>query len=112
MTILFVNYVCTSGKHYPLEFRRFQSAAMRGHGRNLPGPHAVVLPTDRLGLRTKENSGVFAFDSYFTNAENLNHIHSKQDKDAHPRGYVGDLKFNRKLEWKGKEIARPTPWRR
>src|SRR5207253_5314117 len=35
-------------------------------------------------------------------AENLNHIHSKNDGFGRPRGYVGDLKTNRKLQWKGK----------
>src|SRR3989304_6237337 len=51
-----------------------------------------------------EIPGNFTFDSYFTNAEILNHIHSKKDRFGRPRGYVGDLKFNRKLEWKGKII--------
>ena len=46
----------------------------------------------------------FAIDSYFTNAAVLNHIHGKQDHFGQPRGYVGDLKINRKLEWKGKII--------
>jgi hypothetical protein len=40
-------------------------------------------------------------DSYFTCAEILNHIDGKQDRWGRPRGYVGDLKSNRKLEWKG-----------
>jgi hypothetical protein len=43
-------------------------------------------------------------DSYFTNAEILNHIHGKTDPSGRSRGYVGDLKSNRKLEWKGKII--------
>ena len=41
---------------------------------------------------------------YFTHAEILNHIHSKPDRFGRPRGYVGDLKTNRKLEWKGRTI--------
>ena len=48
--------------------------------------------------------GDFAFDCYFTNAEILNHIHGKKDRFGRPRGYVGDLKTNRKLEWKGRII--------
>lgn len=40
-------------------------------------------------------------DSEFTNAETLNHIHGKQDRLRRPKGYVGDLKANRKLEWRG-----------
>lgn len=41
--------------------------------------------------------GDFAFDCYFTNAEILNHINGTG------RGYVGDLKFNRKVWFKGVE---------
>jgi uncharacterized protein YndB with AHSA1/START domain len=56
----------------------------------------------------------FAFDSYFTNAEILNHVHGKTDRFGRPRGYVGDLKFNRKLQWKGQilkasELAASIP---
>ena len=42
--------------------------------------------------------GDFAFDSYFTNAASLNHVQSTE------RGYVGDLKFNRKVWFKGREL--------
>ena len=48
--------------------------------------------------------GTFAFDSYFTNALVLNHIHGKLLADGQPRGYVGSLKFNRKLQYKGREV--------
>ncbi len=43
-------------------------------------------------------------DCYFTSAEVLNHIHSQKDRLGRPRGYVGDLKTNCKLEWKGRTI--------
>ena len=46
----------------------------------------------------KDIPGDFAFDSYFTCAANLNHIH------GYSRGYVGDLKFNRKILFKGQEL--------
>jgi hypothetical protein len=46
--------------------------------------------------------GTFAIDTYFTNAPTLNHIHSKQLGNGQPRGYVGALKFNRKLEYQGR----------
>ena len=39
--------------------------------------------------------GDFAFDCYFSSVECLDHIHS------HERGYVGALKSNRKVEFKG-----------
>jgi hypothetical protein len=48
--------------------------------------------------------GSFAIDSYFTNAPILNHIHSKQLGNGQPRAYVGSLKFNRKLEYKGRVL--------
>ena len=48
--------------------------------------------------------GDFTFDSDLSNAENLNHIHSKQDGAGRSRGDVGDLKTNRKLEWKGRTL--------
>jgi hypothetical protein len=43
-------------------------------------------------------------DCYFTCAEILNHIHGQTDRSGQPRGYVGDLKTNRKLEWKGRTL--------
>ena len=42
--------------------------------------------------------GTFAFDSYFTNAPICNHI------AGHARAYVGDLKFNRKVWFRGTEL--------
>jgi Transposase DDE domain len=42
--------------------------------------------------------GDFTFDCYFTNAAILNHLHGKE------RGYVGDLKFNRKVWFQGREL--------
>ena len=52
----------------------------------------------------RKNPGEFTMDCYFTSAEVLNHIHGKMDQFGRPRGYVGDLKTNRKLEWKGQTI--------
>ena len=43
-------------------------------------------------------------DCYFTGAEVLNHVHAKTDRFGRPRGYVGDLKTNRNLEWKGRIV--------
>ena len=57
----------------------------------------------------REIPGDFTFDSYFTSAKVLNHIQSTQ------RGYVGDLKLNRKVVYEGREqklqdVARQIPW--
>ena len=50
---LFVNYVGTSGKHYPLEFRLFrkQEICEASEG-TVPQPYRLVLRVDRLGMRT------------------------------------------------------------
>ena len=48
--------------------------------------------------------GDFTMDCYFTSAAVLNHIHAKANRLGRPPGYVGDLKTNRNLEWKGRII--------
>jgi hypothetical protein len=101
---LFANYVCTSGKHYPLEFRLFRkqevSEALKEPFRN----HTVLCCELIDWVCERQIPGDFTMDSYFTCAEILNHIHGKQDRLGRSRGYVGDLKSNRKLEWKGRII--------
>jgi hypothetical protein len=101
---LFVNYVCTSGKHYPLEFRLFRKQEVcRAIGE--PFRNHTKLCCELIDwVCEREIPGDFAFDCYFTNAEILNHIHDKKDRLGRPRGYVGDLKTNRKLEWRGRII--------
>jgi SRSO17 transposase len=101
---LFANYVCTSGKHYPLEFRRFRKRELCEAAQIKFVNHTELFCQLIDWVCERNIPGDFTFDSYFTNAENLNHIHSKQDKFDRPRGYVGDLKTNRKLEWKGKIV--------
>lgn len=112
--ILFVNYVCTSGKHYPLEFLRFrkrdqceaEGTEFRNH---------TKLCCDLIDWVCERGiPGDFTWDSYFTNAEIQNHVHSKPDRWGRSRGYVGDVKLNRKVEWKGQvlrvdEMARQIP---
>jgi hypothetical protein len=98
---LFVNYVCTNGKHYPLEFRRFQKQDLC-EALETPFKDHTVLCQELIDYVCQHNiPGTFAFDIYFTNAPILNYIHSKQLGTGMPRGYVGSLKFNRKLEYKG-----------
>jgi DDE superfamily endonuclease len=101
---LIVNYVCTSGKHYPLDFRRFQkreACASRG----LPFRDHTVLSQELIDeVCAAGIPGTFTFDSYFTNAPILNHVHSKWLGNGQRRGYVGSLKFNRKLEYRGQII--------
>jgi len=99
---LIVNYVCTSGKHYPLEFRRFQKqdycASLK-----IPFKDHTLLCQELIDWVCEQKiPGTFAMDSYFTNAPILNHIHGKPSGNGQPRGYVGSLKFNRKLEYQGR----------
>ncbi len=99
---LFVNYVCPNGKHYPLDFRRFRKQELCESLRE-PFQDHTTLCKDLIDWVCRQNiPGTFAFDSYFTNAPILNHIHGKQLGNGQPRGYVGALKFNRKLLYKGR----------
>jgi hypothetical protein len=115
---LIANYVCTSGNHYALEFRRFRKREdCERVGAELatrPGGAAKASEKDQRLATFKNHTqlfkelvdwvvkraipGDFAFDCYFTNAEILNHI------NARGRGYAGDLKFNRKVWFRGVEM--------
>lgn len=101
---LFANYVCTSGKHYPLQFRRFKKRDQCEATGETFEDHTVLFCQLVDEVCERNIPGDFTFDSYFSHAENLNHIHSKRDASGRPRGYVGDLKTNRKLEWKGRVL--------
>jgi len=112
---LIANYVCTSGKHYPLEFRRFKKRDQCEATGETFEDHTKLFCQLVDGVCEQNIPGDFTFDSYFSNAENLNHIHSQQDATGRARGYVGDLKTNRKLEWKGRilkatELAAEIPF--
>jgi len=101
---LIINYVCSSGKHYPLEFRRFRKREQCEATGEEFFDHTKLCCQLVDWVCEREIPGDFTFDSYFTNAEILNHIHGQRDRFDRPRGYVGDLKFNRKVEWKGKVL--------
>jgi hypothetical protein len=116
---LIANYVCSSGKHYALEFRRFRKRADCEAERTRldaqPGGFAAAPEEDQRLATFKSHTvlccelvdwvveqqipGTFAFDSYFTNAPVCNHI------AGHERAYVGDLKFNRKVWFGGVELS-------
>jgi len=101
---LIANYVCTSGKHYPLEFRRFKKKDQCEATKEKFVDHTKLFCELVDWVCEREIPGDFTFDSFFTNAETLNYIHGKQDRFGRARGYVGDLKFNRKIVWQGREI--------
>jgi hypothetical protein len=100
---IIANYVCPSGKHYPLNFRRFikrDACTERG----LPFRDHTQMVCDLIDWTHEQGiPGVFTWDSYFSNNDIMNHTHGKTDASGQPRGYVGDVKFNRKVEWHGKE---------
>src|SRR5438132_418463 len=91
-------------KHYPLDFRRFQKADLCA-SQEIPFKDHTVLCQELIDWVCQQHiPGTFAFDSYFTNAPILNHIHGKETANGQPRGYVGSLKFNRKLDYKGRQL--------
>ena len=104
---LISNYVCPSGAHYPIEWRRFKKrdACTEGEFKDHT-TLCIELIDDAI---TRGIPGDFTFDSYFTSAKVLNHIQGTQ------RVYVGDLKLNRKVVYAGQEqtlqaVARQIPW--
>jgi DDE superfamily endonuclease len=101
---LFINYVCPSGKHYPLEFRRFKKREQCGEDGEAFQDHGVLFRQLIDWTCEHDIPGFFTWDSYFSSVENLNHVHAKRDRFGQPRGYVGDLKMNRKIWYRGKEI--------
>lgn len=101
---LFINYVCSSGKHYPLEFRRFKKREQCAATGETFEDHGVLFRQLIDWVAEQNIPGDFTFDSYFSSAENLNHIHGKSDRHGQPRAYIGDLKTNRKLWYKGREL--------
>ncbi|HTH50191.1 MAG TPA: IS701 family transposase [Candidatus Limnocylindria bacterium] len=101
---LIANYVCTNGKHYPLDFRRFQKEDLC-RDLEIPFKDHTALTCELIDWVCAQGiPGTFTFDTYFTNAKVLNHIHGLAAGDGQPRGYVGSLKFNRKLEYRGRIV--------
>ncbi len=109
------NYVCNSGKHYPLDFRRFKKRDQCEAVGKTFLDHNDLLRELVDWVCDRDIPGDFTFDSYFTNAYSLNYIHAKRDQYDRPRGYVADLKLNRNIEYRGRQIrvdefARNTPY--
>jgi hypothetical protein len=100
---VFANYVCTTGKHYPLYFRRFKKEEQceADEEEFINHTELTIELVDQVCER--KIPGTLTWDSFFTNARTMNHVHSKKDAQGNPRAYVGDLKRNRKVIWKGVE---------
>jgi len=102
---LFINYVCPNGKHYPLEFRRFKKREQCEATGETFADHSVLFRQLIDWVCERDIPGDFTFDSYFSSAENLNHIHGKLNGHGESRAYVGDLKTNRKIEVRGRSMG-------
>ena len=104
---LIANYVCPSGAHYPIEWKRFKKREACAAGEFKDHTQLCIALLDDAVARGIP--GDFTFDCYFTSAKVLNHIQSQQ------RAYVGDLKLNRHVVYDGREqslqaVARQIPW--
>jgi DDE superfamily endonuclease len=64
---LFVDYVCQSGKHYPLEFRRFKKREQCEETGELFEDHGVLFRQLIDWVCERIIPGDFTFDSYFCN---------------------------------------------
>jgi hypothetical protein len=102
---LFINYVNPSGKHYPLEFYRFKKEEQCLHTGETFYNHTKLCNSLVAWAVGHDIPGTFVFDSYFTNGQVCNFINDQVDKNGERRSYVGDLKFNRKVNWRGKLIS-------
>jgi DDE superfamily endonuclease len=102
---LIANYVCSNGKHFPLDFRRFKKRD-QCEAEKVPFKDHTKLFHELADWVTEQKiPGTFAMDSYFTNAPILNYLHAKIDAaEGRSRGYVGSLKFNRKLWYRNEEV--------
>jgi SRSO17 transposase len=100
---MFANYVCTSGKHYSLYFRRFKKEEQCETDGQQFANHTTLCIELIDQVCQREIPGTFTWDSYFTNARIMNHVHRQKDSRGNSRGYVGDIKMNRKVIWKGVE---------
>ena len=104
---LISNYVCPSGAHYPIEWKRFKKREACAAGEFKDHTQLCIALIDDAVARGIP--GDFTFDCYFSSAKVLNHIQSQQ------RAYVGDLKLNRHVVYDGREqslqaVARQIPW--
>ena len=104
---LISNYVCPSGAHYPIEWKRCKKREACAAGEFKDHTQLCIALIDDAVARGIP--GDFTFDCYFTSAKVLNHIQSQQ------RAYVGDLKLNRHVVYDGREqslqaVARQIPW--
>jgi len=102
--LIIANYVHPfSKKHYSIDFKRFKKedqCAWTGE----QFKKSTELTIELIDYcQANGVLGTFTFDSFYTCALIQNHINSLENSDGTARGYVGDLKFNRLLTFKGVE---------
>lgn len=96
--LIILNYVCESGKHYPLEFRRFRKEEACQEAKE-PFKKHTELAIELIDWACEKGiPGHFVWDSYFSSKEILNYA------EARGRSYVADLKSNRKIRVAGREV--------
>jgi len=102
--IFIINYVHPhSKKHYPLYFKRFKKESQcewTGEEFKKMTAFSIELINE---CHERGVLGTYTFDSFYTCSEIQNHINTLKNPDGTERGYVGDLKFNRKVVFKGVE---------
>jgi len=100
--VLFANYVDPkSGKHYPLDFRRFKKED-QCESEEVDFKKQTELFRELVGwCHDSCIPGTFVFDSHYSSKENLNYINSLKNEDGTSRAYVGDLMSNRIIVHKG-----------
>ena len=107
---LFANYVCTSGKHYPLEFRLFRKQevceALKEPFRN----HTVLCCELIDWVCERQIPGDFTMDSYFTCPRSS--ITSTASRIAWDGLGVMSATSRATASWSGRDgSSRPTIWR-
>jgi len=100
--LLFANYVDPkSGKHYPLDFRRFKKED-QCESEEVDFKKQTELFRELVGwCHDNAIPGTFVFDSHYSSKEDLNYINSLKNDDDTSRAYVGDLMSNRIIVHKG-----------
>lgn len=75
---VFANYVCTTGKHYPLYFRRFKKEEQceADDEKFINHTELTIELVDQVCER--KIPGTFTWDSFFTNARTMNHVHMQE----------------------------------
>ena len=107
---LFVNYVCTSGKHYPLEFRRFRKEEIC-EALKEPFKDHTALCKELIDWVCERNiPGTFTFDSYFTNAQSSTISTASRTGSGSP-GATSAPQVQPQVGVQGPDRSRPPSWR-